>query len=169
MIDFRPAQPADYPEIARITRDSYLSAGHFDSAEHPYMQQIQRVAERAEAAQIWVALREGELVGAVTLASYGEPFADIALPGELLMRILVVDPAVQRGGIGRAMVAGVIEVARSLPGIEAVSLSTGDDWTSAHALYRSLGFQRVPERDWTVERETEPKTLAWLRVYRLEV
>ena len=40
----RPAVPADYEAIARITRDSYLAAGYFDSADHPYMKQIQDVA-----------------------------------------------------------------------------------------------------------------------------
>ncbi|NYE94981.1 N-acetylglutamate synthase-like GNAT family acetyltransferase [Psychromicrobium silvestre] len=164
MIVFRLAQPADYDEVARITRDSYLAAGHFDSAEHPYMQQIQQVAERAEAAQIWVAERAGEVVGAVTLAQKGEPYADIALADELEMRMLVVDPAVQRGGIGKALVAAVIKQARSLDGVQAVSLTTGDSWVSAHALYQSMGFGRVSERDWPV-----PGTEVWLRVYRLEL
>lgn len=164
MIEFRPATVAEYPEIARITRESYLNAGYFDSAEHPYMQQIQKVAERAEAAQIWVALRERVVVGAVTLARHGEAFADIALPDELEMRMLVVDPAVQRGGVGKAMVTGVIELARTLDGVNAVSLTTGDDWVSAHALYRSMGFDRAPQRDWPV-----PQTEIWLRVYRLEL
>ncbi|WP_394939010.1 GNAT family N-acetyltransferase [Psychromicrobium sp. YIM B11713] len=164
MINFRPAQPEDYDEIARITRDSYLAAGYFDSAEHPYMRQIEQVERRAEAAQLWVAERADQVAGAVTLARHGERFADIALPDELEMRILVVDPAAQRSGIGKAMVMAVIELARTLDGIEAVSLTTGKDWHSAHALYRSLGFSRVPERDWPV-----PDTEIWLQVYRLEL
>jgi predicted N-acetyltransferase YhbS len=75
----RPAIPADYDAVARITRDAYLAAGYFADADHPYMLQIQDVAKRAAQATIWVAERAGHIVGSVTLAVAGEPFADIAL------------------------------------------------------------------------------------------
>jgi predicted N-acetyltransferase YhbS len=143
-INVRPAVPADYEAIARITRDSYLAAGYFDSADHPYMQQIQDVARRAEQATIWVAERNGRIVGSVTLAVAGEPYADIALDDELEFRMLVVDPAVQRSGAGQALV--------------------GATWESAHGLYRKTGFRRVPERDWFV-----PDTDIKLLVFRLDV
>ena len=64
----RPAVPADYDAIARITRDAYLAAGYFESADHPYMRQIQDVARRAAKATIWVAERAGSVIGSVTLA-----------------------------------------------------------------------------------------------------
>ena len=160
----RPAVPADYDPIARITRDAYLAAGYFDSAEHPYMRQIQDVALRASRATIWVAERAGEVVGSVTLAVAGEPYADIARQDELEFRMLVVDPAVQRSGAGKAMVQAILEYARSLPGIRAVALTTGLTWESAHGLYRKTGFQRTPERDWTV-----PGTDMKLQVYRQDV
>ncbi|WP_255769691.1 GNAT family N-acetyltransferase [Pseudarthrobacter sulfonivorans] len=163
-ITIRPAVEADFDAIARITRDSYLAAGYFDSADHPYMQQIQEVAARAAKATIWVAVRGGEVVGSVTLALAGEPYADIALDDELEFRMLVVDPAVQRSGAGQAMVKAIIEHARSLPGIGGVALTTGRTWESAHGLYRKTGFQRVPERDWLI-----PGTDIKLMVYRLDV
>lgn len=160
----RPAVPADYDAIARITRDSYLAAGYFESADHPYMRQIQDVAQRAAKATIWVAEREGRIVGSVTLAVAGEPYADIARSDELEFRMLVVDPAVQRSGAGRAMVEALLAHARSLPGIKAVALTTGMTWESAHGLYRKTGFQRAPERDWLV-----PDTDIKLLVYRQDV
>ena len=160
----RPAVPADYEAIARITRDSYLAAGYFDSADHPYMRQIQDVARRAAQATIWVAERDGQVVGSVTLAVAGEPYADIALDDELEFRMLVVDPAVQRSGAGLAMVEAIVEHARSLDGIRAVALTTGRTWESAHGLYRKTGFRRVPERDWFV-----PDTDIKLLVFRLDV
>lgn len=182
MINFRPALPEDYAEIARITRDSYLGAGYFESAEHPYLARIQDVARRAESAQIWVAEQSltsananadagtgaGPVVGAVTLVRHGEVFADIAFADELEIRILVVDPARQRGGIGRAMVQAIIAHARTLEGVRAVSLTTGDQWASAHALYRSMGFARQAHRDWLVP-SAGPGVEIWLRVYRLEL
>ena len=160
----RPAVPADYEAMARITRDSYLAAGYFDSADHPYMKQIQDVARRAAQATIWVAERDGRIVGSVTLAVAGEPYADIALEDELEFRMLVVDPAVQRSGAGQAMVEAIIAHARSLDGIRAVALTTGGTWESAHGLYRKTGFRRVPERDWFV-----PDTDIKLLVFRLDV
>lgn len=160
----RPAVPADYEAIARITRDSYLAAGYFDSADHPYMKQIQDVARRAAQATIWVAERDGRTVGSVTLAVAGEPYADIALDDELEFRMLVVDPAVQRSGAGQALVEAIIAHARSLDGIRAVALTTGGTWESAHGLYRKTGFRRVPERDWFV-----PDTDIKLLVFRLDV
>ncbi|KRE59180.1 GCN5 family acetyltransferase [Arthrobacter sp. Soil736] len=160
----RPAVPADYEAIARITRDSYLAAGYFDSADHPYMKQIQDVARRAEQATIWVAERDGRIVGSVTLAVAGEPYADIALDDELEFRMLVVDPAVQRSGAGLALVEAIIAYAKSLDGISAVALTTGGTWESAHGLYRKTGFRRVPERDWFV-----PDTDIKLLVFRLDI
>jgi ribosomal protein S18 acetylase RimI-like enzyme len=160
----RPAVPADFNDIARITRDAYLAAGHFESADHPYMRQIQDVASRARQATIWVAERAGSVVGSVTLAAAGEPFADIALDDELEFRMLVVDPAVQRSGAGRALVEAVVEHARERQGIGGVSLTTGSGWESARELYRKTGFQRVPERDWFV-----PGTDIKLLVFRLDV
>jgi N-acetylglutamate synthase-like GNAT family acetyltransferase len=163
-ISIRPAVEADFDAIARITAGSYLAAGYFDSADHPYMQQIQEVAARAAKATIWVAERDGQVVGSVTLALAGEPYADIALADELEFRMLVVDPAVQRSGAGLAMVRAIIEHAKALDGIHGVALTTGTTWESAHGLYRKTGFRRVPARDWLV-----PGTDIKLLVYRLDV
>ncbi|HET8879822.1 MAG TPA: GNAT family N-acetyltransferase [Arthrobacter sp.] len=160
----RPAVPADFDAVARITRDAYLAAGYFDDADHPYMRQIQKVAQRHQDATIWVAERAGEIVGSVTLAVAGEPYADIARPDELEFRMLVVDPAVQRSGAGKAMVEAIIDHARTLPGVTGVALTTGLTWESAHGLYRKTGFRRVPERDWFV-----PETDIKLLVYRLDL
>lgn len=163
-LTIRPAVEADFADIARITGDSYLSAGYFDDAAHPYMVKIMDVAERARQATIWVAERQGSIIGSVTLALAGEPYADIAQEDELEFRMLVVDPAVQRSGAGKAMVDAIISYARTLPGITGVALTTGSAWESAHRLYRKTGFQRVPERDWFV-----PGTDTKLLVYRLDL
>lgn len=160
----RPLTEADYDAVARITVEAYLGAGYFDSADHPYMQKIQRVAERAAVAPMIVAERDGVVIGSATLAVYGEEWADLAKPDELEFRLLVVDPAVQRSGAGAALVASIIERARTMAGINAVSLTTGDDWHGAHALYRKLGFSRAPERDWPI-----PENGKMLRVYRMEL
>ena len=158
----RPATEADYPHIARITVDSYLHAGHFDDPDHEYLQFVQQVAKRHAAAEILVAERDGVVIGSVTLVRPGSEYADIALEGELEFRMLVVDPAVQRSGAGRALLGAVIARARELEDVHTVSLTTGGHWVAARALYEADGFIHASARDWYV-----PNTEIVLVVYTL--
>jgi ribosomal protein S18 acetylase RimI-like enzyme len=160
---FRPARSADYSEVRRITREAYPRAGHF-TADHPYMSVLDNVEHRADHAEVWVAEASGAVVAAVTLTSAGQPYSEIAIENELEFRMLAVDPAVQGGGIGRKVVRQVIEHAQSLPAISAISITSATFMERAHALYQSLGFQRVSARDWYVPGED---VLLW--VFRLEL
>jgi GNAT superfamily N-acetyltransferase len=158
----RPVPP-DFPEVRRITRDAYLHAGHF-AADHHYMSVLEDVEHRAEHAQLWVAEATGKVVAAVTLTFSGQPYSEIAMEGELEFRMLAVDPAHQGGGVGRVVVRAIIEHARQLPGIEAISITSATFMERAHGLYRRLGFRRVPDRDRFVPGED---VLVW--VFRLEL
>ncbi len=149
----RRVSAADYDDVRRITRDAYLHAGYFDAADHPYVQVLADVEHRAEHAEVWVAEDDGVLVGSFAITFEGQRYTDIAIAGELEFRMLAVDPAVQNGGYGRRMVEWIIDYARSIDGIEAVSLTSGSDMVRAHRLYESLGFRRVPSRDWFVPGE----------------
>lgn len=151
-LSFRRAVLADFPEVRRITRDAYLRAGHF-AADHPYMSVLEDVEHRAEHAQVWVAESAGKVVAAVTLTFAGQPYSEIAQDGELEFRMLAVDPPHQGGGVGRAVVREILGHARQLPGIEAISITSATFMERAHALYRSLGFRRAPNRDWYVPGE----------------
>ncbi|MET3172441.1 UNVERIFIED_ORG: ribosomal protein S18 acetylase RimI-like enzyme [Arthrobacter sp. UYCu721] len=162
-VAFRRATPSDFPEVRRITRDAYLRAGHFQ-ADHPYMSVLEDVEHRAEHAQVWVAEAAGKVVAAVTLTFAGQPYSEIATDAELEFRMLAVDPTCQGGGVGRAVVRKVVDHARSLPGIEAISITSATFMERAHGLYESLGFRRAPERDWYVPGED---VLLW--VFRLEL
>lgn len=162
-VTFRRAVPADFPEVRRITRDAYLRAGHF-AADHPYMSVLEDVEHRAEHAQVWVAEASGKVVAAVTLTFAGQPYSEIAQDGELEFRMLAVDPEHQGGGVGRAVVREIVEHARQLPTIGAISITSAMFMERAHGLYESLGFGRVPERDWYVSGED---VLLW--VFRLEL
>lgn len=162
-VTFRRAVPTDFPEVRRITRDAYLRARHF-LADHPYMRVLEDVEHRAEHAQVWVAEAAGKVVAAVTLTFARQPYSEIAQDGELEFRMLAVDPAHQGGGVGRAVVRQIVEHARQLPAINAISITSATFMERAHALYRSLGFRRAPERDWYVPGED---VLLW--VFTLEL
>ena len=151
-ITVRQATEADFDDIRRITRDAYLSAG-FIEADNPYVKDLENVEDRAKNALVWVAELDGKVAASTAITFAGQPYTDIALEGELEFRMLAVDPALQRAGVGRALVAAVIEYARSLDGIHTVSLTSMTPMTGAHALYTSMGFKRVPERDWYVPNE----------------
>ena len=137
---------------------------HFSSPQDEYLNFVRKVAERATQTEIYVVRRAGEIVGSMTLIRAGSDYADIARADELEIRMLSVDPAAQRGGIGRAMVLAAIDRARLIPGINAVSLTTGSTWASARGLYETLGFAHHPERDWVVP-NTDIKLVVY--AYRL--
>jgi GNAT superfamily N-acetyltransferase len=162
-VELRRAAPSDFPEVRRITRDAYLRAGHF-AADHPYMGVLDNVEHRAEHAEVWVAEAAGQVVAAVTLTFADQPYSEIAAEGELEFRMLAVDPASQGGGVGRAVVREVVDHARRLPGIGAISITSATFMERAHRLYESLGFRRAPERDWYVPGED---VLLW--VFRLKL
>lgn len=161
---FRRATEADYDDVRRITRGAYLQAGYFEDPEHPYARVLADVEHRARHAQLWVAERDGAVIGSAAITFAGQPYTDIAVAGELEFRMLAVDPEVQGAGVGRFMVEAIIDQARSLEGIEAVSLTSGSEMVRAHRLYSSLGFVRVPERDWWV-----PEENIQLWVFRLQL
>lgn len=100
----------------------------------------------------------------MTLTFAGQPYSEVALENELEFRMLAVDPAVQSSGIERTVVRKLIQHAQFLPHINAISLTSATFMERAHALYRSLGFQRAPDRDWYVPGED---VLLW--VFRFEV
>jgi ribosomal protein S18 acetylase RimI-like enzyme len=84
----------------------------------------------------------------VTVSTRGGPWAEQAAPGEAEIRMLVVDPAARRAGVGEALVRTCIELAGD-EGCTAVRLSTEPTMTTAHRLYERLGFVRTPDRDWS--------------------
>lgn len=151
-ITIRPASAGDYDDVARITRQAYLAGGYLRE-EDEYLDVLGDVAHRAEHAIVWVAEVDGQVAGSVALTLEGQAYSDIARAGELEFRMLAVDPQLQRGGVGRAMVQAIVEYAGTLDGIDTVSLTSVDTMYGAHRLYESLGFVRAPDRDWKVPNE----------------
>ncbi|NJC23554.1 GNAT superfamily N-acetyltransferase [Arthrobacter pigmenti] len=149
-LSFRLASREDFDAVRRITLDAYLAAGHVDEA-HPYLRILADVERRAESAQVWLADYDGGPTGTVMLTGAGEPYTEVAREKELEFRMLAVDPAAQGNGVGRAMVEWILDRARALDGIDAVVLTSASYMVPAHRLYESLGFERMPERDWSFD------------------
>jgi ribosomal protein S18 acetylase RimI-like enzyme len=94
-----------------------------------------------------VATGEGGVLGALALTEDG---------GGIGIDRLVVDPAVARRGVGRALVAAVLADADGRP----VTVSTGRGNTPARRLYARAGFRESGEREvlpglWVVDLVTD--------------
>jgi ribosomal protein S18 acetylase RimI-like enzyme len=95
-----------------------------------------RATVAADDAPTYVALREGRVVGMVTVCIFR------TLTGsKASFDHLVVAPTCRRQGIGRALVSHAIREARAA-GASRVDLTAGEHKPEAHALYESLGFRR---------------------------
>ncbi|RIV35943.1 GNAT family N-acetyltransferase [Micromonospora radicis] len=146
----RPAVPADFADLARLTVAAYEADGQL-KGETGYGDVLADVTGRAAHGEILVAADEvtGQLLGSVTFVLPGSRYAEMCGPGEAEFRMLAVDPAAQGRGAGAALVEACVVRAAEL-GRAALVICVRDGHAEpAHRLYRRRGFQRVPEQDWT--------------------
>lgn len=122
--------------------------GSYVAADDDYVAHLADTAGRAAAAELWVAVLDGAVVGTVTFCPPGSTMREIAREDEGEFRMLAVDPAVRGRGVGEALVHRCLTRSRDL-GLDAVRMSTMREMTPAHRLYARLGFTRVPEDDWS--------------------
>ncbi|MEV0946192.1 GNAT family N-acetyltransferase [Rhodococcus sp. NPDC049939] len=146
MIEIRNATPEEYEAIADLTLIVYVGGG-FVETHSPYVDQLRDTAARAEMADIKVAVMGDQIVGSVTIAEPGSPYAEVAEPGELEFRMLAVSPEARSAGVGTALVHEVLKTAYDR-GDRAVVISTMPDMAAARRIYDRAGFAPVPERNW---------------------
>ncbi|WP_281838673.1 GNAT family N-acetyltransferase [Cardiobacterium hominis] len=155
-----PCEPADCNAIDQLTARAYAPSGF--AADDPYFIEILNAAQRAQQALVLVARQNSVPVGTLTCALPGSSWQEIAGADEAELRILAVEPAQQRQGIGSALVRASIEHARRA-GCTALVLSSAAWMHAGHRLYERLGFCHTPERDW------QPRADVYLTAYRLEL
>jgi ribosomal protein S18 acetylase RimI-like enzyme len=145
-LSVQPARPEDFAAIAELTVAVYVDGG---LASPDYASELADVAGRASRADLLV-VRDtaGRVLGSVALVLRGDFGNVTASDDEAAFRMLVVDPAAQRRGIGELLVTTCLDRARAA-GKRRMVLSTDPLMTTAHRLYRRLGFTRLPERDWS--------------------
>lgn len=145
MIEVRLARPEEFAVVGEQTVAAYRE---FVSEGAPYEALLADAASRAERAELWVALHDGEPVGSVTIAEAGGAYADIAREGELEFRMLGVAPAGRGLGVGAALVRHVLREGKAR-GRDRVVLSTQPEMVSARRIYDAMGFSAAPERFWS--------------------
>lgn len=151
MIDIliRPAHPDELDAAGALTLRAYEADGYFSNGvAQGYKAHLADARSRAAEAQLLVAVdTDGSLLGTVTIALPGTPYAEVSQDGELEFRMLAVDPTARKRGVGAALIQAVLDQARAL-GFSRVVLCSQDTKVGIQAIYKRLGFQRLPERDW---------------------
>ncbi len=140
----REIGPDEYDDVADLTARVYGAEGYASEDYQPFLRDV---AGRVCSASVLVAVAE-HLLGAVTVATRGGVWAEQAVEGEAVIRMLVVDPSARGRGVGESLVQACIERARG-DGCSLVRLSTQPQMTAAHRLYERLGFRRTPSFDWS--------------------
>jgi ribosomal protein S18 acetylase RimI-like enzyme len=147
-VSVRLARPDEYERVGDLTVEWFTKVVAYGD-DDPYLEVLRDTAPRAQHADLLVAVDEsGDLVGTATACRYGTKYADIARDGEVEVRMLAVDPGHGRRGIGRALMTYIHERGRA-DRFTSVVLSVISSNTAAVDFYTSLGYARVPERDWT--------------------
>ncbi|MFG1841940.1 GNAT family N-acetyltransferase [Micromonospora sp. NPDC049175] len=145
----RPAEPADFPTVARLTVAAYEADGQL-KGEHGYGEVLADVATRAASGAVLVAVDEATeaVLGSVTFVLPGTPYAELSGPGEAEFRMLAVDPGAQGRGVGAALAQACVARAVELGCTALVICVRAGMADPAHRLYSRLGFVRAPEKDW---------------------
>lgn len=145
----RPARPEEYEAAGALTLRAYQGGPALHDSDGPYVSELVDGERRARQAELLVAEdaeRPGELVATVTVCPAGTPWAEIARPGEIELRMLAVAPEHRGRGIARELMARLRARAQEEEAVLVVSVI--DINAPAHSLYGSLGFERCPDRDW---------------------
>jgi ribosomal protein S18 acetylase RimI-like enzyme len=142
-VSVREAAPAEHPAVAALLEEAFTAT--FTITDW-YRENLRRVAEHARTSRVWVATADGVdgLVGAVLVPH--ETDVDPDGRPELGFRLLAVHPRARGLGVGRALVARAVAVARER-GVARIGIRSGPQMVEAHGMYRALGFVRRPERE----------------------
>jgi predicted N-acetyltransferase YhbS len=143
----REANEQDAGAVTDLWTEAYVSEGE-GGRTAPYSEAD--FVETFRRGQVFVAERDGAVVGVVALIAPGTPGRAVAQNGEAELSRLVASASVRRLGIGEGLVIHCHDQATAA-GWSAIALWSRRYQTAAHQLYESLGYERVPERDRTDE------------------
>ena len=148
VLEVRALVSGEEQEVGDLTVAAYSAVGE-RALSGGYADELRAVKRRAAGALVLVALLDGRLVGGVTyVPDASSPWAEDLREGEAGIRMLAVRPDAQGAGVGRALTQECVDRAAAARRA-AVFLHSTPWMTTAHSIYISLGFTRVPDRDWT--------------------
>lgn len=145
MLEVREALPSELDRAGALTRAAYEDDGLVGP---DYAEVLGDARTRAAQATLLVAVLDGAVVGTVTFALGGTPYAERSAESEAEIRMLGTSAAARGRGAGTALTTRCVELAREA-GCSAVRLSTQPEMRAAHRIYERMGFVRTPERDWS--------------------
>jgi ribosomal protein S18 acetylase RimI-like enzyme len=147
--NFRPATRADLPAIGRLGALLVRVHNEFDPArfitptpqtEHGYAAFLGSQLEERDVILL-VAARSAEVIGYAYAGVEGYDYMSLRGPAGVL-HDLVVDPAHQGQGVGRALLDAVL-AALEARGVPRVVLSTAERNETAQRLFVRAGFRRT--------------------------
>ena len=144
----RDANSDELAEVGEIRVSAYLADGFLspDSSYAPHLRDLG--ADGRGPVLVAVSEDTGLLLGTVMLQVWPDGGEVVRAAGEGEVRALAVRSDARGAGIGRALLAAVIERAAAA-GVRHLVLLTQPDMKAAHHLYDAAGFARLPERDWS--------------------
>jgi len=141
-LTIRAARVADAPILAEAERTIAATPGFLVSqpAELTDERFAQKIAalDGADNGRYLVAETAGQIVGHGML----DPLPLVAVR-HVVHLTLVAHPGWQGQGVGRALLASLIEWARTASAVEKIELNVRSSNTSAQALYKKLGFNEI--------------------------
>ncbi|WP_461011819.1 GNAT family N-acetyltransferase [Streptomyces capparidis] len=145
----RMAREEELDAVGELTLGAYRVDGLVPDGSD-YARELVRARHRAEHGELLVAVdgEGGPVLGTVTFARPGTPYAELAREGEAEFRMLAVAPGARGRGAAEALVRACLERARTL-GAARVVICTQERMAAARRLYDRLGFTRLPELDWS--------------------
>ncbi|MGO2658504.1 GNAT family N-acetyltransferase [Mycetocola reblochoni] len=147
----RRASAEELPSVARLLLRSYEADYAPLSVE--YRRRLARPQDRVADDDIWLAFDGTEPVATISTSR-------AVVDGWAHCSLLAVAPSARRRGLGAAMIGFALERARTLDA-DGLRLHSAEYMTAAHRLYRSLGFERMPEQDFTVAESRHATLQVW--------
>lgn len=144
-VNVRFASFEDFGDVGALLVRAYEVAWG-PTGWNEYREELLDVAGRSGQCETLVAELDGVVVGAVTVVPPDSPMRQVDDAGALELRMLGVEPAVQRHGVARTLLAACAERAIAM-NLWSLVLQSDEDLEAAHALYDQLGFRRRPEVD----------------------
>ncbi len=138
MVCIRLATAADLPVLADLLGELFAQEREFYPDRTAQMRGLVLLLERGEAVRMMVAERDGQVVGMGVLHTGVSTYLG-AKVGTL--EDVIVTASHRGDGIGRRLLAGIIEQARA-DGLQRITLLTDYDNMTGQVFYEGFGFAR---------------------------